>query len=272
MQKGATISGNSIAQNRPAAGPRGEPGEPATGVHAALTGSRGETDSDMSSTQERLRQLTQQIEAATRAAGRAPGSVQLLAVSKRQAVGAIAELAALGQTRFGENFVQEASAKIAALADYPLEWHFIGRLQSNKTREVATHFSWVHSVDRLKIARRLNDQRPPEAAPLNVCIEVNVSDEPGKGGIAVDAAADLVQQIRTLPRLKLRGLMALPAPTDDVGRQRESFAILARLAKSLADEDFDTLSMGTSGDFTAAIAEGATIVRVGTALFGSRAD
>lgn len=272
MQKGATIIENSIAQNGPAAGPRGGPGEPATEIHAALTGGGRETDSDMTSTLERFQQVTQQIEAATLAAGRARGSVQLLAVSKRQTVSAIAELAALGQTRFGENFVQEACAKIAALADYAIEWHFIGRLQSNKTREVATHFSWVHSIDRLKIARRLNDQRPPAAAPLNVCIEVNVSDEPGKGGIAADAVVELAQQIRALPRLKLRGLMALPAPTDDVACQRESFAILARLAGSLADEDFDTLSMGTSGDFAAAIAEGATIVRVGTALFGARED
>jgi pyridoxal phosphate enzyme (YggS family) len=237
-----------------------------------LAGGDRATDYDMASTKERFRQVTREIETATLAAGRAAGSVQLLAVSKRQPVSAIAELAALGQTRFGENFVQEACEKIAALADHALEWHFIGRLQSNKTREVATHFDWVHSIDRLKIARRLNEQRPAAAAPLNVCIEVNVSDESAKGGIAVDAVPDFAQQIRTLPRLKLRGLMALPAPTEDVARQRESFAVLARLARRLADDDFDTLSMGTSGDFTAAIAEGATIVRVGTALFGPRSD
>lgn len=272
MQKGATISSNSIAQNGTAADPRGGPAESTTVIRTALSGSDRETDSAMTSTNERFEQVTQQIETATRAAGRAPGSVRLLAVSKRQSVGAIAELAALGQTRFGENFVQEACAKIAALADYALEWHFIGRLQSNKTREVATHFSWVHSVDRVKIARRLNDQRPPAAPPLNICIEVNVSDESGKGGIAVDEVPAFAQQVRALPRLKLRGLMALPAPTDDVARQRESFAVLARLATNLADEDFDTLSMGTSGDFAAAIAEGATIVRVGTALFGPRGD
>lgn len=226
----------------------------------------------MTSSPERFRQLKQEIETATLAAGRAPGSVQLLAVSKRQPVSAIAELAALGQRRFGENFVQEACAKIAALGDDALEWHFIGRLQSNKTREVATHFSWVHSVDRLKIARRLNDQRPAAAAPLNVCIEVNVSGESAKGGIAPDEVPQLARQIRALPRLSLRGLMALPAPTDNSARQRESFAVVARLAERLADTDFDTLSMGTSGDFAAAIAEGATVVRVGTALFGPRVD
>ena len=226
----------------------------------------------MTSANDRYQLLRQQIETAASAAGREPASVQLLAVSKRQPVDAIAELAALGQTRFGENFVQEACAKIAALRDLALEWHFIGRLQSNKTRDVATHFSWVHSVDRVKIAQRLNDQRPPAAAPLNVCIEVNISSEPGKGGVGTDELAGLAAQIRALPRLKLRGLMALPAPTDDIVRQRESFAALARLAASVADNDFDTLSMGTSGDFAAAIAEGATIVRVGTALFGPRAD
>ena len=226
----------------------------------------------MTSTSDRYEHVTGQIEAAARAAGRAPGSVQLLAVSKRQPVGAIAELAALGQIRFGENFVQEACAKIAALDGFALEWHFIGRLQSNKTREVATHFSWVHSIDRLKIARRLSEQRPATAPPLNVCIEVNISGESGKGGITMDEAPEFAAQVRALPRLKLRGLMALPAPTGDVARQRESFALLARLAKRIADDDFDTLSMGTSGDFTAAIAEGATIVRVGTALFGPRAD
>ena len=225
----------------------------------------------MTSTSDRYEHVTGQIEAAARAAGRAPGSVQLLAVSKRQPVGAIAELAALGQIRFGENFVQEACAKIAALDGYALEWHFIGRLQSNKTREVATHFSWVHSIDRLKIARRLSEQRPATAPPLNVCIEVNISGESGKGGITMNEAPEFATQVRALPRLKLRGLMALPAPTEDVARQRESFALLARLAKRIADDDFDTLSMGTSGDFTAAIAEGATIVRVGTALFGPRA-
>lgn len=241
-------------------------------ITAALSGGGRETDCTMTTTYERFGRVKQEIEAATAAAGRAPGSVQLLAVSKRQPAAAIAELAALGQTRFGENFVQEACAKIAALADHALEWHFIGQLQSNKTRDVAAHFSWVHSIDRLKIARRLSEQRPPAAPALNVCIEVNVSEESGKGGIAVDSVAEFARQIRALPRLKLRGLMALPAPTDDVARQRESFAVLARLAATLADEDFDTLSMGTSGDFAAAIAEGATMVRVGTALFGPRTD
>ena len=164
----------------------------------------------MTSTSDRYEHVTGQIEAAARAAGRAPGSVQLLAVSKRQPVGAIAELAALGQIGFGENFVQEACAKIAALDGYALEWHFIGRLQSNKTREVATHFSWVHSIDRLKIARRLSEQRPATAPPLNVCIEVNISGESGKGGITMDEAPEFAAQVRALPRLKLRGLMALP--------------------------------------------------------------
>ncbi|MGR9089180.1 MAG: YggS family pyridoxal phosphate-dependent enzyme [Gammaproteobacteria bacterium] len=226
----------------------------------------------MTSAKERYRQVRQQIETAAIDAGRDPALVRLLAVSKRQPVSAIAELAALGHTRFGENFVQEACPKIAALCDHALEWHFIGRLQSNKTRDVAAHFSWVHSIDRLKIAQRLNDQRPTAAAPLNVCIEVNISGESGKGGIAAAELPGLAEQIRALPRLKLRGVMALPAPTDDIARQRDSFAALAELATSLADDDFDTLSMGTSGDFAAAIAEGATIVRIGTALFGPRTD
>lgn len=238
----------------------------------ALAAAADKQESDMTSANVRYAQVRQQIDSAAIDAGREPASVQLLAVSKRQPVGAIAELAALGQTRFGENFVQEAVPKITALREHALEWHFIGRLQSNKTREVATHFSWVHSVDRLKIARRLSDQRPPAAAPLNVCIEVKLSSESGKGGIAVNELPALAGQIRALPRLKLRGLMALPAPTDDSARQRDAFATLAALAAGVADDDFDTLSMGTSGDFVAAISEGATIVRIGTALFGPRAD
>ena len=221
---------------------------------------------------ENFRKIQDLLAKATADAGRSGDHIRLLAVSKRKPVEAILQAAAAGQRDFGENFVQEACAKIAALDGYALEWHFIGRLQSNKTREVATHFSWVHSIDRLKIARRLSEQRPSTAPPLNVCIEVNISGESGKGGITMDEAPEFAAQVRALPRLKLRGLMALPAPTDDVARQRESFALLARLADNIADDDFDTLSMGTSGDFTAAIAEGATIVRVGTALFGPRAD
>lgn len=226
----------------------------------------------MTSANERYAKILGDIEHAATAAGRDPASVLLLAVSKRQPVSAIAGLAALGQRRFGENFVQEASVKIATLADRELEWHFIGRLQSNKTREVAAHFAWMHSIDRLKIAQRLNDQRPTGAPPLNVCVEVNISGEPGKGGIDPDELPEFTGRLRAMPRLMVRGLMALPAPTDDYAAQRRAFRAVADLAATAGGNGLDTLSIGTSGDYQAAIAEGATIVRIGTALFGPRGE
>lgn len=220
----------------------------------------------------RLDALRARIRAAEVHYGRQPGSVALLAVSKTFPASAIAALHAQGQRCFGESYVQEALVKISELAPLDIEWHFIGRIQSNKTRAIAERFSWVHGLDRLAIAQRLNDQRPAAAAPLNVCIEINVDDESSKAGVALAALPELAHAIAGLPRLRLRGLMALPAPTADVGLQRAAFA---RAHTALADLrrqglTLDTLSMGTSGDLEAAVAAGATIVRIGTALFGPR--
>ena len=203
---------------------------------------------------------------------RGPGTVALLAVSKSQDCGAIREAFACGQSAFGENYLQEALEKMPGLADLDLEWHFIGPVQANKTRPIATHFAWVHTVDRDKIACRLNDARPPGVPPLNVCIQLNSSGESSKSGIPAAGLEALARSIAALPRLRLRGLMTLPAPGGDLARQRAAFAgmndHLQRLrAAGLA---MDTLSMGTSTDMEAAIAEGATLVRVGTAIFGPR--
>ncbi len=219
---------------------------------------------------DRYQRLCQRIDAAT--ANRAPGraKVTLLAVSKRQPIEKIRQFAGYGQRCFGENYLQEAEAKIAALAPLALEWHFVGRLQSNKTRQAAVLFDWIHSVDRMKIAQRLNDQRPEDAAPLNICIEVNISAERSKGGIAPDEVPGFIDMLNDYPRLKLRGLMALPAPETDTEQQRQTFRQLFDLFSSVERPDFDTLSLGTSGDFETAIAAGATMVRIGTALFGPR--
>ena len=214
--------------------------------------------------------LTQRLDATARQFGRAADEIQLLAASKRQSVDAIRRLAGYGQQRFGENYLQEAELKIAELAPLSLEWHFIGQLQSNKTRLAATLFDWVHSVDRLKIAQRLNDQRPEFAAPLNICVEVNISGESGKGGLPVDEIRGFIDDLSDLPRLSVRGLMALPAPESKFEHQRLAFRELYDVFSDIDRPGFDTLSMGTSNDFGAAIAEGATIVRLGTALFGPR--
>ncbi len=205
-------------------------------------------------------------------AGRDPASVRLLAVSKKQGLGAIREAAAAGQRDFGENFVQEGVEKIEALADLDLTWHFIGHLQSNKTRVVAEYFDWVHTIDKLKTARRLSDQRPAGKPPLNVCIQVNVDDETSKSGVAPDEVADLAAACADLPNLRLRGLMCLPAIRTDFEEQRKPFATLRALAEKLRTHgiDTDTLSMGMTADYHAAVVEGATIVRIGTALFGER--
>lgn len=205
-------------------------------------------------------------------AGRDLSSVSLLAVSKTFGADAIRALAALGQTTFGESYVQEALLKQAQLAELPIEWHFIGPIQSNKTRPIAEHFSWVHSVDRIKVAERLSAQRPAVLPPLQVCIEVNVSDEPSKGGVALAELGALADAVAGLPRIRLRGLMAIPAPSDEIAVQRRAF----RRVREALDElnarghALDTLSMGMSADLEAAILEGATIVRVGTMLFGER--
>ncbi|MDD2701730.1 MAG: YggS family pyridoxal phosphate-dependent enzyme [Sideroxydans sp.] len=210
-------------------------------------------------------------EAAT-AAGRPLGAVHLLAVSKTFSAAAVREAYQAGQTAFGENYLQEALDKIGALHDLPLEWHFIGPIQSNKTRPVAEHFAWVHGVDRLKIAERLSAQRPAAMPPLNICLQVNVSGEASKSGVAPEAVLQLAMDVARLPRLKLRGLMAIPAPTDDPARQRAPFVQMRELLETMNAQGMrlDTLSMGMSHDFAVAIQEGATIVRIGTAIFGAR--
>ena len=198
--------------------------------------------------------------------------ITLLAVSKTFAAEAVREAYRAGQRVFGESYVQEALDKIAALRDLPLEWHFIGPIQSNKTRAIAENFAWVHGVDRLKIAERLSAQRPPDMPPLNVCIQVNVSGEHSKSGVTPGEVAQLAQQIAQLPRLRLRGLMAIPAPECELASQRAPFARLRKLQQQLNVQGMvlDTLSMGMSQDMVAAILEGATIVRVGSAIFGER--
>lgn len=219
-----------------------------------------------------LSQVFQQINAAEQEFGRPTGSVKLLAVSKTKPVENIQAAIDAGQTEFAENYVQEAIGKITQINNPDLIWHFIGPIQSNKARAIAEHFNWVHSIDRIKIAKRLNDLRPPFLAPLNVCIQVNISREKTKSGINQEMLNELVEYCNKLPHLKLRGLMTLPAPYDNFKKQRQSFKQLRNLLVSLHSNlpDFDTLSMGTTHDMRAAIAEGATMVRIGTALFGPR--
>ena len=205
-------------------------------------------------------------------AGRDPADVRLLAVSKKQPLEKIRDAAAAGQRHFGENFVQEGVDKIEALADAGLTWHFIGHLQSNKTRAVAEYFDWVHTIDKIKTARRLSEQRPDHLPPLNICLQVNVDDEDSKAGVTPAALPDLAAACVELPNLRIRGLMCLPAIRTGLDQQRMPFAALRRLAEQLRTDgiDTDTLSMGMSADYPAAILEGATIVRIGTALFGAR--
>lgn len=212
------------------------------------------------------------IASAAAARGRDAANVRLLAVSKGQPAAAIRTLAGFGQRDFGENYLQDALAKMQALASLDLCWHFIGQLQSNKTRTVAEHFQWVHTVDRERIARRLSEQRPFHAPPLNVCLQVALAEEPGKGGIEPARLLELAQAVAQLPRLKLRGLMCIPPPAPDFPTQLARFQQLAALQQRLASAGLptDTLSMGMSGDLEAAVAAGATWVRIGTALFGAR--
>ncbi len=225
-----------------------------------------------------LQQVGQAIEAAAVQAGRDPASVKLLAVSKTFGPQSVIEAADAGQRAFGENYLQEAVDKQQAISalrpDLALEWHFIGPIQSNKTRPVAEHFAWVHSVDREKIARRLSEQRPARLPPLNICLQVNVSGEDSKSGVAPSELPALAQAVAALPNLKLRGLMALPEPAADPAQQRRPFVQLRALQAQLHALGMvtDTLSMGMSADMPAAIAEGATIVRIGTAIFGKRDD
>jgi len=203
---------------------------------------------------------------------RKPKSVRLLAASKHQSVEKMNQAIAAGQHCFGENYLQEALEKMALLPDPTLEWHFIGSLQSNKTKKIAEHFSWVHSVDNKKHALRLNMHRPLHLPPLNICIEVNISHEKSKAGTSFEEVLELADFCESLPRLKLRGLMTIPAPADDVALQRKPFHALAMLFSQLqkTHQNIDTLSMGMSEDYEAAIAEGTTLLRIGTAIFGER--
>lgn len=219
-----------------------------------------------------LETVRKRIAAACLAAGRAPGDVRLLAVSKTFGPEAVAEAHAAGQTAFGENYIQEAVEKMATLSHLPLEWHCIGPIQSNKTRLVAQHFAWAHTVDRLKIAQRLSEQRPPELPPLQVCIQVNVDGGPTKSGVLPAETLALAREVAALPRLRLRGLMCIPEPAPDFIAAR---AVFMR-AKAVFDQikadglALDTLSMGMTADLEAAIDAGSTLVRVGTAIFGGR--
>lgn len=230
----------------------------------------------MSTIAHNLQDVAKQIVSAAQDAGRAPEGVQLLAVSKTFGPEAVLEAAAAGQRAFGENYLQEGVDKIRAVAEAlpgtPLEWHFIGPIQSNKTRPIAENFAWVHTVERLKIAQRLSEQRPAGLAPLNICLQVNISGEASKSGVTPAELPALARAVAGLPNLKLRGLMAIPEPEPDFERQRAAFAQLRALYEQLRADGFalDTLSMGMSADLRAAVFEGATIVRVGSAIFGAR--
>lgn len=219
-----------------------------------------------------LRQVHQRIAQACAAAGRTPDTVTLIAVSKTFPAEQIRAAYAAGQRHFGESYLQEWQQKQDALADLEIVWHFIGPLQSNKTREVASGFDWAHSVDRLKIAQRLSDQRPAHMPPLSVCLQVNISGEDSKSGCAPSEVGALAQQIANLPRLRLRGLMAVPAPTDNPSEQHAAFRRLQALMQQLRDMGLqpDTVSAGMSDDLEAAIEEGSTAVRIGSAIFGTR--
>jgi hypothetical protein len=226
----------------------------------------------MTSIAANLQAVRARIGPACAACGRPVESVRLLAVSKTWPAASVRQAVAAGQRDFGESYVQEAVGKLAELTDLGLEWHFIGPLQSNKTRLVAENFAWVHSIDRLKIAERLSAQRPPGLPPLQACIQVNVSGEASKSGCAPEAAAELAHAVATLPNLRLRGLMAIPEPSEDGGVLHGRFALLREMRNQLAAEGLklDTLSMGMSHDLEVAIMEGATMVRIGTAIFGER--
>lgn len=228
----------------------------------------------MDTRKNRLQVVKSRIEAASRACGRDARDIVLVAVSKGHDAAAIRAAFALGQRDFGESYVQEALDKMATLTDLPIVWHFIGPLQGNKTRAVAEHFDWVHSVDRIRIAARLAAQRPAALSAQNVCLQVNISGETSKHGVAPQALPELAQGVAQLSRLRLRGLMAIPEPTDDTERARTRFLALAQLRDALNREGhaLDTLSMGMSDDFEAAIEAGSTMVRVGTAIFGPRAS
>ncbi|MES1926270.1 YggS family pyridoxal phosphate-dependent enzyme [Salinisphaera sp. T31B1] len=220
----------------------------------------------------RLARVHERMRTAAERHGRDIGDIALVAVSKTKPAALVEAALAAGQRDFGENYLQDALAKIEALATHDPIWHFIGDIQSNKTRDIAARFAWVHAVDRYKIARRLSDQRPEDMPPLNLCIQINIDDEQSKAGIAATDAPELAEQIAQLPGVRLRGLMSIPAYSDDPDAQRRPFAALRGLMEQLNDRGhtLDTLSMGMSADLEAAIAEGATHVRVGTDIFGAR--
>ncbi len=221
---------------------------------------------------ENLLAINNRIRTAEQDFGREPGSVSLLAVSKFHPLEAISAAMQAGQWAFGENYAQEMAIKAQALSDQPLEWHFIGPLQSNKTRQIAAMARWVHSVDSVRIARRLSEQKPAELPPINICLQVNISDEASKSGVKAAEVPAVAAQLLELPGVRLRGLMAIPAPQENLQRQRAVFAQVRALQENLNARGFslDTLSMGMTDDMQAAIAEGATIVRIGTAIFGAR--
>lgn len=221
-----------------------------------------------------LRTIGERIRAAETKYDRPAGSVKLLAVSKHQTVAALQEALQAEQWALGENYAQEMTEKAHQLANYPIEWHFIGPIQSNKTRQIAELATWVHSVDRLKIAERLSAQNPQPDRPLQICLQVNISVENSKSGVQTEQVFELARAVQKLPNLHLRGLMAIPAPEEDFAKQRQAFAAVRGLLEKLNREGFqlDTLSMGMTNDLEAAIAEGATIVRIGTAIFGTRAS
>ncbi len=226
----------------------------------------------MTDVTQNLLKIRQRIQQACDRCGRDPAEVNLLAVSKKHPAAAIRVAFEAGQKAFGENFVQEALGKQRQLQNLDIQWHFIGHIQSNKTREIAACFDWVHSIDRLKVAKKLSAHRPPEQTDLDVCLQVSLSDESGKSGVQPDRLADLASQVAALPRLRLRGLMCIPPASQESSRQRHWFARLASLQNELNQLGlgFDTLSMGMSNDLEAAIAEGSTLVRLGTAVFGLR--
>jgi len=217
-----------------------------------------------------LNQINKDIRLAEINAERNAGSVKLLAVSKTKPVADLIEAYQAGQRHFGENYLQEALIKQKELSHYQIVWHFIGPIQSNKTKQIAANFSWVHSVDRLKIAQRLSEQRPDNLPPLNICLQVNISEEASKSGISLNELAELVEKIELLPRIKLRGVMAIPESASDYEQQRKPYQKLYQAIAALNKPELGTFSFGMSADLSAAIKEGATIVRIGRALFGAR--
>ncbi|WP_426991548.1 YggS family pyridoxal phosphate-dependent enzyme [Methylomonas sp. CM2] len=226
----------------------------------------------MTTIAERFAAVTAELRAAEIAVGRATGCVRLLAVSKTKPAADVAAAYRWGQRHFGENYLQEALIKQQALSAFAISWHFIGPIQSNKTKPIAQHFAWVHSVDRLKIAERLSEQRPDYLPPLNVCLQVNISGEASKSGVALAELPALVEQVAKLPRLRLRGVMAIPEPQSDYAAQCRPYRSLCSAVQALNLPGLDTLSYGMSGDLRAAVAEGSTLVRIGTALFGERSS